>query len=473
VGSRGARRVAPHTNSPWAVGCVNAFPHVKKRAPWALRPRRGGSRHAATWAVTRCSGPTWLGSRRSRRLPSRRLPLLASTTALRARAVRGAGISEDVCCSLGVRHAPLAFLAAYISARPYLHLMLPPDALAVVLDAPDAVLWRSLDALALMPREVVVDVSTQLHACGAPEWRAPPHLQRRFSSLLDEHAFVVRLEAATPAARARLMSASAPHAGAWLCPLPGANPPVWLAPAAFVALLAFRLGLPVMDAGAVPARCVFCGVAGVVDVWGLHALSCVAARWPLHNALRDAVFWLAAEANWAPRLEVTPFPGSTLRADIVLARGPARGPRRVSVVDVAVVHPLCAKHLRAAQREPGGAATAYEAVKRAHYEPEMGLVPDGVELVPLVFETFGGASVGTIEFLRPLARAWGWRRDIGPSRSTPLAFARISTAVMGRWGASSRRRPTLRARPDSPPFRRTTCPPAVHTSTRRTRKRWM
>jgi hypothetical protein len=28
VGS-GARRVAPHTNSPWAVGCVNAFPHVK------------------------------------------------------------------------------------------------------------------------------------------------------------------------------------------------------------------------------------------------------------------------------------------------------------------------------------------------------------------------------------------------------------------------------------------------------------
>jgi hypothetical protein len=57
---------------------------------------------------------------------------------------------------------------------------------------------------------------------------------------------------------------------------------MWLAPAAFVALLAFRLGLPVMDAGSghsqapVPARCAFCGVAGVVGVWGLHALSCVA-----------------------------------------------------------------------------------------------------------------------------------------------------------------------------------------------------
>jgi hypothetical protein len=393
---------------PWALGVYYA------RAAGAVGAPAFAVADAATWAVMARAG----------------MPVGTEDVSLAGAPPRFGGLGLR---SL-VRHAPLAFLAAYISARPYLHLMLPPDALAAVLDAPDAVLWRSLDALALMPREVVVDVSTQLHACGAPEWRAPPHLQRRFSSLLDGHAFVVRLEAATPAARARLMSASAPHAGAWLCPLPGANPPVWLAPAAFVALLAFRLGLPVMDAGAVPARCVFCGVAGVVDVWGLHALSCVAARWPLHNALRDAVFWLAAEANWAPRLEVTPFPGSTLRADIVLARGPARGPRRVSVVDVAVVHPLCAKHLRAAQREPGGAATAYEAVKRAHYEPEMGLVPDGVELVPLVFETFGGASVGTIEFLRPLARAWGWRRDIGPSRSTPLAFARISTAVMGAVG---------------------------------------
>jgi hypothetical protein len=82
-----------------------------------------------------------------------------------------------------------------------------------VLDAPDAVLWRSLDALARMPREVLADVGTRIHACGAPEWRTPPHLQRRFSSFLDEHAFVVRLEAATPAARARLMSASAPRLG--------------------------------------------------------------------------------------------------------------------------------------------------------------------------------------------------------------------------------------------------------------------
>jgi hypothetical protein len=393
---------------PWALGVYYA------RAAGTVGEPAFAIADAATWAVMARAG----------------MPVGMADVPLAGAPPRFGGLGLR---SL-VRHAPLAFLAAYISARPYLHLMLPPDALAAVLDAPDPVLWRSLEALSRMPLEVVADVSTQLHACGAPEWRAPPHLQRRFSSLLDGHAFVVRLEAAPPAARARLMSASAPHAGAWLCPLPGANPPVWLAPAAFVALLAFRLGLPVMDAGAVPARCAFCGVAGVVDVWGLHALSCVAARWPLHNALRDAVFWLAAEANWAPRLEVTPFPGSTLRADIVLARGPARGPRRVSVIDVAVVNPLCAAHLRAAQREPAGAAKAYEAVKRAHYAPEMGLVPDEVELVPLVFETFGGASEATIEFLRPLARAWGWRRDIGPSRATPLAFARITTAVMGAVG---------------------------------------
>jgi hypothetical protein len=60
--------------------------------------------------------------------------------------------------------------------------------------------------------------------------------------------------------------------------------------------------------------------------------------------------------------------------------------------------------------------------------------PEEVELVPLVFETYGGASEGTVEFLRPLARAWGWRRDIGPARAAPLAFARVSAAVMGAVG---------------------------------------
>jgi hypothetical protein len=167
---------------------------------------------------------------------------------------------------------------------------------------------------------------------------------------------------------------------------------------------------------------------------GAHALSCTAARWSLHNALRDAIFWLAAEANLAPRLEIAAFPGTTLRPGIVLARATARGPRRVFVVDVAVVHPLATAHLRAAQRSAAGAATAYEAVKREHYAPAMADAPEEVELVPLVFETYGGASEGTVELLRPLARAWGWRRDIGPARAAPLAFARVSAAVMGAVG---------------------------------------
>jgi hypothetical protein len=38
--SRGARRVAPHTNAPWAVGCVNAFLcRGHRRDPFQLHPR--------------------------------------------------------------------------------------------------------------------------------------------------------------------------------------------------------------------------------------------------------------------------------------------------------------------------------------------------------------------------------------------------------------------------------------------------
>jgi hypothetical protein len=129
-------------------------------------------------------------------------------------------------------------------------------------------------------------------------------LQRRFSSLLDECAFVERLEGSSPAARARLMSASAPHAGAWLCPLPGAIPLVWFPASVFVALLAFRLGLPVTDGAVVPARCAFCGVPGVEDVWGHHARSRTAARWPLHNAPPKPRQLGAPPRDWGvPRLD--------------------------------------------------------------------------------------------------------------------------------------------------------------------------
>jgi hypothetical protein len=64
----------------------------------------------------------------------------------------------------------------------------------------------------------------------------------------------------------------------------------------------------------------------------------------------------------------------------------------VFVVDVAVVHPLAAAHLRAAQRSAAGAATAYEAVKREHYAPAMADAPEEVELANCGFAAHCSSS---------------------------------------------------------------------------------
>jgi hypothetical protein len=107
------------------------------------------------------------------------------------------------------------------------------------------------------------------------------------------------------------------------------------------------------------------------------------------------------------------------------------------VIDVGVVNPLCAAHLRAAQREPAGAAKAYEAVKRSHYAPEMGLVADEVELVPLVFETCGvrPAANRTVGNLRRQRRRRGANR-CGPAAADepwlPMVAAKSKRACRRR-----------------------------------------
>jgi hypothetical protein len=182
------------------------------------------------------------------------------------------------------------------------------------------------------------------------------------------------------------MSASAPHGGAWLCPLPGAIPLVWFPASAFVALLAFRLGLPVMDGAVVPRGAPSAGCRALKTCGA--TMRCPARRRGGRCTTPSATPFFGSRPRPAGR------PAWRLRRSPARRCGrPARGPRRVFVVDVAVVHPLATAHLRAAQRSAAGAATAYEAVKREHYAPAMADAPEAVELVPLVFETYGGHGV--------------------------------------------------------------------------------
>jgi hypothetical protein len=166
------------------------------------------------------------------------------------------------------------------------------------------------------------------------------HAQRKLSAIIDAELFAVRLANATPVHQAHWRSAGVQYAGTWLCPSAGDENPIWLAPASFIVLLRHRFALPLSATPA--ALCAFCGVAGIVDVYGLHSLLCTSggSRWALHNALRDQLYFILRDCNWSPRLEVQPFATHpSLRLDIVVTFGPG-SPRHYAAIDVSVISPL-------------------------------------------------------------------------------------------------------------------------------------
>lgn len=97
-------------------------------------------------------------------------------------------------------------------------------------------------------------------------------------------------------------------------------------------------------------------------------------------------------------------------------------------MDITVVSPFAAAHAVAAAHSVGDAASRAEQLKVAFY----GDVPaeNDVLFTPFGMDVLGALGPAAIELLRPLARAWGWRKDIGPSRAVPLVAHRIIAAGM-------------------------------------------
>jgi hypothetical protein len=224
--------------------------------------------------------------------------------------------------------------------------------------------------------------------------------------------------------QARVTSAGAPHASCWLLPADHGSH-VWLSAAEFVVLFRLRLGLPVAPEG---TRCGLCGSqsAAEVDALGRHALSCMhgGTRTLLHNALRNELTTLCSEALWQPAREVRPFRTQpTARIDILL-RGAHRTPL---CVDVALTSPLQRSAVAAAASSVGGAATTYEAVKRARYgtaAADMGYV-----LVPFVGDMLGAWGATATQMLRQLSHAWGLRMGVPASRASAVVHSRLSLAL--------------------------------------------
>ncbi len=130
--------------------------------------------------------------------------------------------------------------------------------------------------------------------------------------------------------------------------------------------------------------------------------------------------------SWPPRKEAGPFASQpSLRADVVLVAA-SLGP--VHAIDCAIVHPAQARFRVAASTTAAGAATAYEATKRAKYGAFA--AAERVKLLPTVVDVYGGFSASFLELIRILARPWGRRFDLAPCRSIPLVASRLNLVLM-------------------------------------------
>ncbi|KAJ9436114.1 hypothetical protein DIPPA_26706 [Diplonema papillatum] len=258
-----------------------------------------------------------------------------------------------------------------------------------------------------------------------------PRQQKIWSAEVAQLRREAIMEVADERKQARMQSCAARHSAAWLYGSYDAPEWMWLSPAEFNVAVRMRLGLPLT---AQVGKCRLCGDADA-DVMGDHSLCCMSGglRTRAHTALRNEVAAVAREALLTPALEVQPFtqPAHTgLRLDVAYQRG-----GKLRLIDVAITFPLkpTGGSRRKAAEGPGGAATAYEAVKRGKYtravEQEAPLL--AMELVPIVVDTLGAWGDSAGPELRALISALHRRYDWESYPSlAQLVYHRLSFAVM-------------------------------------------
>ena len=195
-------------------------------------------------------------------------------------------------------------------------------------------------------------------------------------------------------------------------------PTLWLAPNLFIAALRLHLGLAVLPA---QGRCPFCNTTR--EGLEQHALDCMrgGGRQRAHTSIKQAAFVAASAAQWAPRLESSPFVGSTGRIDIDCFW---LGERLLGdTAIVSVNHNLAAA-------TPGGAATAYEATKHAKYDAAAAETDRTMQVMPLVWDTFGAAGETAASFMRRVAVGAAHRFSLPHSRVIGIMRERLAARVV-------------------------------------------
>jgi hypothetical protein len=214
--------------------------------------------------------------------------------------------------------------------------------------------------------------------------------QAELSRMVDASSWQRHLSAATPVARAMLLSESEPGAGAFLAAVPRGR--CRMESAAFTAELRLRLAVPDTSEDVWCPRC-----DALLDAHSHHAGVCAAGgeRTMRHNALRDAV------SSWAERAGLQPEKG---RASLLLPLRPEdtrlarRRPADIylpclegapSALDLAVTGPQRTESLPQAAQVAVSAAAAYAALKASHLHTAQTCEGQGIRFVPLVCEMTG------------------------------------------------------------------------------------
>ncbi|KAL5515079.1 hypothetical protein EMCRGX_G000197 [Ephydatia muelleri] len=210
--------------------------------------------------------------------------------------------------------------------------------------------------------------------------------QKTLSSILDDNLFRVLQGYLSIADRARLLSASSPHASSWLMVIPSEGQGLHLDPPVFQTALKWWLGLDTAE-GSVCALC----PDKMLDPLGHHATTCKRGGDVIfrHNRLRDILAETCRRAHFSVEAgcNLTPDHSHSRPADVLISNW-AMG--KTAACDVSVTSPLNSNIMSEAGVTAGAAAQATEL--RKHEANDVKCSELGWLCIPLVVESYGAGG---------------------------------------------------------------------------------
>jgi len=220
-------------------------------------------------------------------------------------------------------------------------------------------------------------------------------VQQLLSSERHEAIFQKLMAKSTTRSNNLMLACSLPHASDWLLAPPIAGLGLALSSVEFRTALKFRLGIPLY---AEPFPCPVVSTAGLeceaeMDVFGDHAICCNHGTSYLfrHNNVRDILGHSARAAGLSAVVmeQKNQIEGSNEKPGDITVQQYHRG-FTSSAFDVTISHPLQKRYLEVAMEE--GGVAAQDAHDRKLQKSLVVCRKEGIQFVPLAWESLGGAT---------------------------------------------------------------------------------